>query len=116
MRGSRAHEQLQAGAPSRPVFCPQILDPCWCPTELVVKGERKEFPLPPAPSKEFNFTNGAGMAYEARHVHECLRKGEDGGAGVEGQRGEGGGTLPTPLHSSSRLELRLPGPLGTPGA
>ncbi|KAF6287893.1 dihydrodiol dehydrogenase [Rhinolophus ferrumequinum] len=53
----------------------QILDPCWCPTELVVKGEHKEFPLPPASSKEFNFTNGAGMSYEARHVRECLRKG-----------------------------------------
>ncbi|KAM8962920.1 trans-1,2-dihydrobenzene-1,2-diol dehydrogenase [Lycaon pictus] len=53
----------------------QILDPCWCPTELVLKGEHKEFPLPPAPSKEFNFTNGAGMAYEAKHVRECLRKG-----------------------------------------
>nr|KAF6268592.1 dihydrodiol dehydrogenase [Myotis myotis] len=53
----------------------QILDPCWCPTELVVKGERKEFPLPPAPGKEFHFTNGAGMTYEARHVRECLRKG-----------------------------------------
>uniref|UniRef100_A0A7N5K462 Dihydrodiol dehydrogenase n=1 Tax=Ailuropoda melanoleuca TaxID=9646 RepID=A0A7N5K462_AILME len=53
----------------------QILDPCWCPTELVVKGERKEFPLPPTPCKELNFINGAGMVYEARHVRECLRKG-----------------------------------------
>lgn len=53
----------------------QILDPCWCPTELVVKGEHKEFPLPATPNKEFHFTNGAGMTYEARHVRECLRKG-----------------------------------------
>ncbi|KAF6077258.1 dihydrodiol dehydrogenase [Phyllostomus discolor] len=53
----------------------QILDPCWCPTELVVKGEHKEFPLPSTPNKEFHFTNGAGMTYEARHVRECLRKG-----------------------------------------
>uniref|UniRef100_A0A5F5PM74 Dihydrodiol dehydrogenase n=1 Tax=Equus caballus TaxID=9796 RepID=A0A5F5PM74_HORSE len=53
----------------------QILHPCWCPTELVVNGEHKEFPLPPAPGKEFNFTNGAGMTYEANHVRECLRKG-----------------------------------------
>lgn len=53
----------------------QVLNPCWCPTELVVKGEHKEFPLPPAPGKEFNFTNGAGMVYEAKHVRECLRKG-----------------------------------------
>ncbi|XP_055001897.1 trans-1,2-dihydrobenzene-1,2-diol dehydrogenase isoform X2 [Sorex araneus] len=53
----------------------KVLDPCWCPTELVVKGEHKEFPLPPAPNKEFNFTNGPGMTYEAKHVRECLRKG-----------------------------------------
>ncbi|XP_045296565.1 trans-1,2-dihydrobenzene-1,2-diol dehydrogenase [Leopardus geoffroyi] len=53
----------------------QILSPCWCPTELVVKGEHKEFALPPAPGKEFNFTHGMGMTYEAKHVRECLRKG-----------------------------------------
>ncbi|XP_015977884.2 trans-1,2-dihydrobenzene-1,2-diol dehydrogenase [Rousettus aegyptiacus] len=53
----------------------QILSPCWCPTELVMKGEHKEFPLPPAPGQEFNFINGAGMSYEAKHVRECLRKG-----------------------------------------
>ncbi|XP_049756663.1 trans-1,2-dihydrobenzene-1,2-diol dehydrogenase [Elephas maximus indicus] len=52
----------------------QILKPCWCPTELVVNGEHKEFPLPPIPNK-CNFTNGAGMTYEAKHVRECLRKG-----------------------------------------
>lgn len=60
-----------------PLIFPQLLDPCWCPTELMVKGEHKEFPLPPAPGKDFNFTNGAGMSYEARHVRECLRKGKD---------------------------------------
>ncbi|XP_008567534.1 PREDICTED: trans-1,2-dihydrobenzene-1,2-diol dehydrogenase [Galeopterus variegatus] len=53
----------------------QILDPCWCPTELVVKGKHTKFPLPPTPNKEFNFLNGAGMSYEAQHVRECLRKG-----------------------------------------
>ncbi|XP_044112863.1 trans-1,2-dihydrobenzene-1,2-diol dehydrogenase isoform X2 [Neovison vison] len=53
----------------------QVLEPCWCPTELVVKGEHKEFPLPPTPGKELNFPNGAGMVYEAKHVRECLRKG-----------------------------------------
>ncbi|XP_007536031.1 trans-1,2-dihydrobenzene-1,2-diol dehydrogenase [Erinaceus europaeus] len=53
----------------------KILEPCWCPTELVVKGDHQEFPLPPAPNKEFNFTNGPGMMYEAKHVRECLRKG-----------------------------------------
>ncbi|XP_045845112.1 trans-1,2-dihydrobenzene-1,2-diol dehydrogenase [Meles meles] len=53
----------------------QVLEPCWCPTELVVKGEQKEFPLPATPGKELNFPNGAGMVYEANHVRECLRKG-----------------------------------------
>ncbi|XP_023591973.1 trans-1,2-dihydrobenzene-1,2-diol dehydrogenase, partial [Trichechus manatus latirostris] len=52
----------------------QILKPCWCPTELVVNEEHKEFPLPPVPCK-FNFPNGAGMTYEANHVRKCLRKG-----------------------------------------
>ncbi|XP_006898748.1 PREDICTED: trans-1,2-dihydrobenzene-1,2-diol dehydrogenase [Elephantulus edwardii] len=52
----------------------QVLEPCWCPTKLVVKGELKEFPLPSITAK-FNFTNGPGMAYEAKHVRECLRKG-----------------------------------------
>uniref|UniRef100_A0A2K6UFL9 Dihydrodiol dehydrogenase n=1 Tax=Saimiri boliviensis boliviensis TaxID=39432 RepID=A0A2K6UFL9_SAIBB len=52
----------------------QVLDPCWCPTKLVVKGEHKEFPLPPVP-EDCNFDNGTGMSYEAKHVRECLRKG-----------------------------------------
>ncbi|KAM9633395.1 trans-1,2-dihydrobenzene-1,2-diol dehydrogenase [Trichechus inunguis] len=56
----------------------QILKPCWCPTELVVNEEHKEFPLPPVPCK-FNFPNGAGMTYEANHVRKCLRKGKDRG-------------------------------------
>ncbi|XP_058136534.1 trans-1,2-dihydrobenzene-1,2-diol dehydrogenase [Dasypus novemcinctus] len=53
----------------------QILDPCWCPTELVVNGEHKEFPLPPGLHWEFNYQNPTGMAYEAQHVRECLRQG-----------------------------------------
>ncbi|XP_048185894.1 trans-1,2-dihydrobenzene-1,2-diol dehydrogenase [Perognathus longimembris pacificus] len=47
----------------------------WCPTELVLNGERKEFPLPHNPNTMYNFVNGAGMIYEAEHVRECLRKG-----------------------------------------
>lgn len=46
----------------------------WCPTELVVNGERKEFP-PPALGKEYNFLNGSCLLYEANHIRECLRKG-----------------------------------------
>lgn len=48
----------------------------WCPTELVVNGERKEFP-PPALGKDYNFLNGSCMSYEANHVRECLRKGKE---------------------------------------
>lgn len=50
------------------------IDKLWCPTELVVNGERKEFP-PPALGKEYNFLNGSCMLYEANHIRECLRKG-----------------------------------------
>ncbi|XP_006541262.1 trans-1,2-dihydrobenzene-1,2-diol dehydrogenase isoform X1 [Mus musculus] len=46
----------------------------WAPTELVVNGERKEFP-PPVLGKDYNFVNGSCMLYEANHVRECLRKG-----------------------------------------
>ncbi|XP_029425286.1 trans-1,2-dihydrobenzene-1,2-diol dehydrogenase isoform X2 [Nannospalax galili] len=46
----------------------------WCPTELVVNAERKEFPLPIL-GKKYNFLNGEGFSYEANHVRECLRKG-----------------------------------------
>ncbi|KAM4825382.1 trans-1,2-dihydrobenzene-1,2-diol dehydrogenase [Thomomys bottae] len=47
----------------------------WCPTELVVNGERQEFPLPQVSKKAYNFPDGEGMTYEAKHVRECLRKG-----------------------------------------
>ncbi|XP_032749533.1 trans-1,2-dihydrobenzene-1,2-diol dehydrogenase [Rattus rattus] len=50
------------------------IDKLWCPTELVVNGERKEFP-PPVLGKEYNFLNGSCMLYEANHIRECLRKG-----------------------------------------
>uniref|UniRef100_A0A5F9C5F0 Dihydrodiol dehydrogenase n=1 Tax=Oryctolagus cuniculus TaxID=9986 RepID=A0A5F9C5F0_RABIT len=53
----------------------QLLEPCWCPTELVVNKERKEFPLAPEENKKFNYRNGMGMSYEAQHVRDCLRKG-----------------------------------------
>lgn len=50
------------------------IDKLWCPTELVVNGEHKEFP-PPVLGKEYNFLNGSCMLYEANHIRECLRKG-----------------------------------------
>ncbi|CAO2632874.1 Trans-1,2-dihydrobenzene-1,2-diol dehydrogenase [Lemmus lemmus] len=43
----------------------------WCPTELVVNGERKEFP-PPALGKSYNFLNGSCMSYEANHVRDPI--------------------------------------------
>lgn len=47
----------------------------WSPTELVVNGERKEFPVLLCTDKTYNFTHSAGMCFEAMHVRECLRKG-----------------------------------------
>ncbi|CAH7457597.1 trans-1,2-dihydrobenzene-1,2-diol dehydrogenase [Phodopus roborovskii] len=46
----------------------------WCPTELVVNDEHKEFP-PPVLGKGYTFLNGPCLSYEANHVRECLRKG-----------------------------------------
>lgn len=81
--------------------------------------EHKEFPLPPAPSQEFNFINGAGMSYEARHVRKCLRKGKDvedrGAEGWQGKPGEASGTLPTISRLSSRWRLHLSGLPPPPG-
>lgn len=78
-----------------------------------MKGEHKEFPLPPAPSQEFNFTNGAGMSYEAKHVRECLRKGKDvedsGAEGWQGKSGEARRSLSTISHLSSCWRLHLSG-------
>lgn len=89
-----------------------------------MKGEHKEFPLPPAPSQEFNFINGAGMSYEAKHVRECLRKGkgvEDSWAeGWQGKPGEAygpflpSGTLPSISHLSSCWRLHLSRPPRAP--
>lgn len=86
-----------------------------------MKGEHKEFPLPPAPSQEFNFINGAGMSYEAKHVRECLRKGkgvEDSWAeGWQGKPGEAygrflpSGTLPSIGDPSSIRDPSLHQPL-----
>ncbi|KAF7238825.1 Trans-1,2-dihydrobenzene-1,2-diol dehydrogenase [Varanus komodoensis] len=52
----------------------EIPSPFWCPTELVVNGQKVEFPLP-TPSQQLYFTNSAGLRYEAEHVRQCLLKG-----------------------------------------
>ncbi|EGW03981.1 Apoptosis regulator BAX [Cricetulus griseus] len=46
----------------------------WCPMELVVNDEHKEFPSPVL-GKGYNFMNGSCLSYEANHVRECLLKG-----------------------------------------
>ena len=50
-----------------------------------MNGERKEFP-PPVLGKDYNFVNGSCMLYEANHVRECLRKGEEGRRAALGDR------------------------------
>ncbi|XP_006629151.3 trans-1,2-dihydrobenzene-1,2-diol dehydrogenase [Lepisosteus oculatus] len=46
----------------------------WCPTTLVVNGEKTQYPLP-EPSMPLNFLNSTGMLYEAEEVRQCLLKG-----------------------------------------
>ncbi|XP_055519140.1 LOW QUALITY PROTEIN: trans-1,2-dihydrobenzene-1,2-diol dehydrogenase-like [Leucoraja erinacea] len=46
----------------------------WCPTSLMVNGDREEFPLP-TPSQPLNFFNSTGLRYEAEEVRQCLKKG-----------------------------------------
>ena len=48
----------------------------WCPTQMIVNGEKHDFPLPTAPL-ETNFPNGQGMIYEVKSVRECLLKGKE---------------------------------------
>ncbi|KDR09314.1 trans-1,2-dihydrobenzene-1,2-diol dehydrogenase-like [Zootermopsis nevadensis] len=52
----------------------KILEPFWCPTSITTPEKTKEFILPNAP-KPFNFTNSAGLRYEATEVRRCLKQG-----------------------------------------
>ncbi|XP_074075849.1 trans-1,2-dihydrobenzene-1,2-diol dehydrogenase isoform X1 [Macrotis lagotis] len=54
----------------------QIPATMWCPTALVVNGQKTDFPLPAAPAGEkFHFLHSVGMVYEAQHVRQCLLQG-----------------------------------------
>uniref|UniRef100_A0A8C3S2J0 GFO/IDH/MocA-like oxidoreductase domain-containing protein n=1 Tax=Chelydra serpentina TaxID=8475 RepID=A0A8C3S2J0_CHESE len=81
----------------------QLPSQMWSPTELVVKGQREEFPLP-TPSQPTNFPRSTGLRYEAQHVRQCLLKG-NGGRGGGHCRGEGrnatGTGFPSPWIASS---------------
>ncbi|KAH0626523.1 hypothetical protein JD844_001553 [Phrynosoma platyrhinos] len=46
----------------------------WCPQELVINGQKEEFPLP-SPSQKLNFAGSTGLRYEAEHVRQCLLQG-----------------------------------------
>ncbi len=46
----------------------------WCPTDIVVNGERHHFALPEPPFKPI-YPNGQGMTYEVQEVRQCLLKG-----------------------------------------
>ncbi|PSN53383.1 hypothetical protein C0J52_03796 [Blattella germanica] len=52
----------------------KVMEPFWCPTSIKTPEKTKEFVLPAA-SKPFNFTNSAGLRYEAMEVRQCLKKG-----------------------------------------
>lgn len=47
----------------------------WCPTKLSINGVEKVFPLPENKG-EFNYSNSAGLAYEAEEVKRCIRQGK----------------------------------------
>ena len=51
-----------------------IPDPFWCSTKLETPSGTLDFPLPEA-KIPFNYTNSAGLRYEAQHLRECLQKG-----------------------------------------
>ncbi|XP_044738134.1 trans-1,2-dihydrobenzene-1,2-diol dehydrogenase-like [Chrysoperla carnea] len=46
----------------------------WCPTQLMLPNETKEFPLPKC-KHEMNFVNSVGLRYEAAEARECISKG-----------------------------------------
>lgn len=52
----------------------RIANPFWCPTKIVMPEKTSEFILPSA-SLPFNFTNSAGLRYEAMEVRRCLKLG-----------------------------------------
>ncbi|XP_061445582.1 trans-1,2-dihydrobenzene-1,2-diol dehydrogenase-like [Rhineura floridana] len=52
----------------------EVPGPFWCPTQLVVNGQKEEFPLP-FPSQKQHFPNSTGLRYEAEHVRQCLLQG-----------------------------------------
>uniref|UniRef100_A0AAX7V5L7 Trans-1,2-dihydrobenzene-1,2-diol dehydrogenase n=1 Tax=Astatotilapia calliptera TaxID=8154 RepID=A0AAX7V5L7_ASTCA len=51
-----------------------VLGPMHCPTKLVVNDKETEYPLP-EPCLPLNFTNSAGLRYEAGEVRQRLLKG-----------------------------------------
>ena len=51
-----------------------IPDPFWCSSKLDTPEGTLEYPLPEA-KIPFNYTNSAGLRYEAQHLRECLQKG-----------------------------------------
>nr|XP_020648328.1 trans-1,2-dihydrobenzene-1,2-diol dehydrogenase-like [Pogona vitticeps] len=70
---------MAATLPNRAVICStegliEIPGCFWCPTELVVNGQKEEFPLP-STSQKLNFGRTIGLSYEAEHVRQCLLQG-----------------------------------------
>jgi dihydrodiol dehydrogenase / D-xylose 1-dehydrogenase (NADP) len=48
--------------------------PFWCSQKIDTPEGSFDYPYPEA-KFPFNFTNSAGLQYEAQHVRECLQKG-----------------------------------------
>ncbi|XP_067001941.1 trans-1,2-dihydrobenzene-1,2-diol dehydrogenase [Anabrus simplex] len=52
----------------------RVPNPFWCPTQVSLPDKTSEFILPTA-ALPFNFTNSAGLRYEAMEVRRCLKEG-----------------------------------------
>ncbi|XP_075224440.1 trans-1,2-dihydrobenzene-1,2-diol dehydrogenase-like [Lycorma delicatula] len=53
----------------------KIHQPFWCPTKITVNGEKFEYPLPDSDKGRYNYTNSAGLNFQAKEVYRCIKQG-----------------------------------------
>lgn len=53
----------------------QIHQPFWCPTQITINNKTTEYNLPPNDKGFYNYVNSAGLHYEAKEVHRCVKEG-----------------------------------------
>jgi dihydrodiol dehydrogenase / D-xylose 1-dehydrogenase (NADP) len=47
--------------------------PFWCSDTIETSSGPLHFPFPDNAKLDYNFTNSAGLRYEAQHVRECIK-------------------------------------------